>query len=74
MAEPRGSTSPEVVPHHETYDNAPVADKEDISHVERTLTTDLDKKDHMDYDRVDAEVQKYTSDVRYVSPMIVLLS
>jgi hypothetical protein len=37
---------------------------EDIGHVERVLSQEEDVKDHMDYDRVDAEVAKYTSNVR----------
>lgn len=42
---------------------------EEISHVERTLSADMDKKDHMNYDRVDSEVQKYTSDIRtFITP------
>jgi hypothetical protein len=39
-------------------------EKSDISHVERTLSsaeTDT-KQDHMDYNRVDSEVAKYTSE------------
>lgn len=39
-------------------------EKEDIGHVERVLSGEEDLKDHMDYDRVDAEVAKYTSNVR----------
>lgn len=35
----------------------------DIGHVERTISAgDLDKRDHMDYDRVDKEVAAYTND------------
>lgn len=42
----------------------------DISHVERIMSHDMDdKKDHMDYDRVDSEVAKYTSEHRiHISP------
>jgi hypothetical protein len=39
----------------------------DISHVERTLSPGLEKGDHMNYDRVDAEVAKYTGD--HIAPV-----
>ncbi|KAM3077746.1 hypothetical protein ACMFMG_007069 [Clarireedia jacksonii] len=35
----------------------------DISTIENVLSLGPDKPDHMDYDRVDSEVAKYTSDV-----------
>lgn len=41
-----------------------VAGNADIGHVERVLSAEDNLKDHMDYDRVDSEVAKYTSDVR----------
>ena len=45
-------TSPEVV--HDSRD-----DKHDISKVERVLSAEDEKVDHLNYDRVDAEVAKY---------------
>jgi hypothetical protein len=41
-------------------------DENDIRHTEHVLSADpdVDEKDHMDYDRVDKEVAKYTSDTR----------
>jgi hypothetical protein len=41
-------------------------DKQDISQVERVLSTNTDvlEKDHMNYDRVDAEVAKYANAVQ----------
>jgi hypothetical protein len=48
----------------ELHEKTAMNDQGDISHVERTLSADMDKKDHMDYDRVDSEVAKYTSDVK----------
>ena len=38
----------------------------DIGHVERVLSREEDLKDHMDLNRVDAEVAKYTSNVREI--------
>ena len=35
----------------------------EISHVEHVLYSGTDKQDHMNYDRVDSEVAKYTSEV-----------
>ncbi|RDW82804.1 MFS allantoate transporter-like protein [Coleophoma cylindrospora] len=48
----------------------PVSKNEkDIAHIERTLSPDMGKDDHMNFDRVDAEVAKYTSDVQiHISP------
>lgn len=48
----------------EMHEKAAIQNEGDISHVERTLSRDLDKQDHMDYDRVDKEVAQYTSDVK----------
>ncbi|KAH7402431.1 allantoate permease [Pyrenochaeta sp. MPI-SDFR-AT-0127] len=45
-------TSPEVV--HDSRD-----DKKDIANVERTLSADDLKTDHVNYDRIDKEVAKY---------------
>jgi hypothetical protein len=49
---------------HDGVDTAPTvtypADKkEDISQVERVMSGDNDKKDHVNYDRIDKEVAKY---------------
>ncbi|KAL3425856.1 major facilitator superfamily transporter [Phlyctema vagabunda] len=44
-------------------------DDKDISHVERTLSPGMEKGDHINYDRIDKEVAKYTSDVQvHISP------
>jgi hypothetical protein len=52
------------VPHTEVQEKTVYKDEADISHAERVLSADMDKKDHMDYDRVDKEVAKYTSDTK----------
>lgn len=38
----------------------------DIGHVERVMSREEDLKDHMDLNRVDSEVAKYTSNVREI--------
>jgi hypothetical protein len=45
-------------------ENPAYKDDTDINHAERVLSADMDKKDHMDYDRVDKEVAQYSSDVK----------
>lgn len=52
-------TSPEVV--HDSRD-----DKQDISKVERVLSAQDEKIDHLNYDRVDAEVAKYADATAHV--------
>jgi hypothetical protein len=51
-------------PHTEVQEKTLYKDEADISHAKRVLSADMDKKDHMDYDRVDKEVAKYTSDTK----------
>jgi hypothetical protein len=51
-------------PHAEVLEKTVYKDEADISHAERVLSADMDKNDHMDYDRVDKEVAKYTSDTK----------
>jgi hypothetical protein len=41
-----------------------INDQQDVGHVERVLSGEENLKDHMNYDRVDAEVAKYTSNIR----------
>jgi hypothetical protein len=42
--------------------------KNDVSHLEGGVIGDMDKRDHMDYDRVDKEVAAYSNDVAvYIS-------
>lgn len=53
-----------VAAEHYPSEKSARKEKEDIGHVERVLSGEEDLKDHMDYDRVDAEVAKYTSNVR----------
>lgn len=48
--------APEVV-----HDSAQDAVKTDIAQVERVVSVTDEKGDHMNYDRVDAEVSKYAS-------------
>lgn len=45
------------------------AREDDVSQVERVLSSDDIRKDHMNYDRVDGELAKYASDAKLeVSP------
>jgi hypothetical protein len=48
---------------HDGVDTAPAvtypADKKDITQVERVMSGENEKKDHINYDRIDAEVAKY---------------
>src|SRR5436309_2448972 len=50
--------------HGETLEKPTSKNGGDVSYVERTLSAKMSKKDHMDYDRVDAEVAKYTLEVK----------
>jgi hypothetical protein len=62
------STTPDHIraPHVEVQEKSACQDEADIIHAERVLSADadIDKKNHMDYDRVDKEVAKYTSDTK----------
>jgi len=60
------STTPDQIeaPQVEVQEKTAYKDESDINHAERVLSADMDKKDHMDFDRVDKEVAKYTSDTK----------
>jgi hypothetical protein len=60
------STTPDQIqtPQDGMQEKTAYKDETDIGHAERVLSADMDKKDHMDYDRVDKEVAKYTSDTK----------
>jgi hypothetical protein len=54
------TVSPEI-----NYDQKKKTSTE-INHLEQVISPDLDKKDHMNYDRVDKEVAQYVNDVGIV--------
>jgi hypothetical protein len=62
MGSPEVREDNEVAPAPTVSDMRAVEKEENISHVERVLSGF--EKDNMNYDRVDSEVAKYTSDVR----------
>lgn len=66
MANAPEITGLQQVPVDQTANEKSGKEYADIGHVERVLSGDEDLKDHMDLNRIDAEVAKYTSDVREI--------
>lgn len=66
MANAPEITGLEQVPVDQTATEKPGKEFADIGHVERVLSREEDLKDHMDLNRVDSEVAKYTSHVREI--------
>lgn len=66
MANAPEITGLEQVPVDQTANEKSGKEFADIGHVERVMSREEDLKDYMDLNRVDAEVAKYTSDVRVV--------
>lgn len=64
MANAPEITGMEPVAAEKTVDEKSRSADADIGRVERVLSDEDDLKDHMNFDRVDDEVAKYTSDVR----------
>lgn len=64
MANAPEITSLEQVPVDQTATENTRKEYADIGHVERVMSREEDLKDHMDLNRVDSEVAKYTSNVR----------
>ncbi|KFY00283.1 hypothetical protein V490_01414 [Pseudogymnoascus sp. VKM F-3557] len=54
------------VPVDTTHNEKSGKEYADIGHVERVMSQEEDLKDHMDLNRVDSEVAKYTSNVREI--------
>lgn len=64
MANAPEITGLEQVPVDQTATKKAGNEYADIGHVERVMSREEDLKDHMDLNRVDSEVAKYTSNVR----------
>lgn len=64
MANAPEITGLEQVPVDQTATKKTGNEYADIGHVERVMSREEDLKDHMDLNRVDSEVAKYTSNVR----------
>lgn len=66
MANAPEITGLEQVPVDQTATEKSGTEFADIGHVERVMSREEDLKDHMDLNRVDSEVARYTSDVREI--------
>lgn len=66
MANAPEISSLDQVPVDQTLNEKPGKEYADIGHVERVMSHEEDLKDHMDLNRVDSEVAKYTSNVRQI--------
>jgi hypothetical protein len=66
MANAPEISSLDQVPVDTTHNEKSGKEYADIGHVERVMSQEEDLKDHMDLNRVDSEVAKYTSNVREI--------